>query len=130
MRRSIEVMAKSKAAKNGEERVTTNRDNIRHLEYFNNGQWRHSSKCKEFTNRECQVKWPDSSLEFVILVWYCAFQLMLYVNSNVQDSRYIIFSLRHESSISSFMINPVHPFSFIFFFSVVNISLFISTSSK
>jgi hypothetical protein len=56
MKRSIEMMAKPKATKNGQERVTTNRDNVKHLEYFNNGQWRHSSKCKEYTNPECQVK--------------------------------------------------------------------------
>jgi hypothetical protein len=78
MKRSIEIMVKSKAAKNGEERVTTNRDDIRHLEYFNNGQWRHSSKCKEFTNRECQVKWLDNSLEFVISFWYYVFLPVFY----------------------------------------------------
>jgi len=32
------MMVKSITAKNGNERITTNRDNIRHLEYFNNGQ--------------------------------------------------------------------------------------------
>ena len=53
MRRRIEIMAKSTSAKNGNERITTNRDNIRHLEYFNNGQWRHSDKCRKFTNKEC-----------------------------------------------------------------------------
>jgi len=31
-------MTKSTSAKNGNERITTNRDNIRYLEYFNNGQ--------------------------------------------------------------------------------------------
>ncbi|MFZ0254024.1 MAG: hypothetical protein WAL28_09510 [Nitrososphaeraceae archaeon] len=54
-------MQKSKAAKNGEQRITTNRDNIRHLEYFNNGQWRHSDKCRQFTNKECTFKSPKSS---------------------------------------------------------------------
>ena len=49
-------MARSTTAKNGHERITTNRDNIRHLEYFMNGQWRHSYKCKEFTNKECVIK--------------------------------------------------------------------------
>ena len=39
MRSGIEMMTKSTTAKNGNERITTtNRDNIRHLEYFNNGQ--------------------------------------------------------------------------------------------
>ena len=56
MRRRIEVMAKSTSAKNGNERITTNRDNIKHLEYFNNGQWRHSDKCSQFTNKECKLK--------------------------------------------------------------------------
>jgi hypothetical protein len=56
MRRGIEMMAKSTIAKNGNERVTTNRDNVKHLEYFNNGQWRHSDKCREFTNKECMIK--------------------------------------------------------------------------
>jgi hypothetical protein len=55
MRRRIEIMAKSTSAKNGHERITTNRDNMRHLEYFNNGQWRHSDKCRKFTNKECSL---------------------------------------------------------------------------
>ena len=56
MRRRMEMMAKSTNAKNGNERITTNRDNIKHLEYFNNGQWRHSDKCSQFTNKECKLK--------------------------------------------------------------------------
>lgn len=48
-------MAKSTSAKNGNERITTNRDNIRHLEYFNNGQWRHSDNCRKLTNKECSL---------------------------------------------------------------------------
>lgn len=55
MRRRVEMMPKSKATKNGEQRITTNRDKTRHLEYFNNGQWRHSDKCREFTNKECSL---------------------------------------------------------------------------
>jgi hypothetical protein len=55
-------MAKSTTAKNGHERVTTNRDNAKHLEYFNNGQWRHSDKCREFTNKECMIKRVNRSL--------------------------------------------------------------------
>jgi hypothetical protein len=62
MRRGVEMMAKSTATKNGQERITTDRDSARHLEYFNNGQWRHSSKCREFTNKDCRIKIPDSSL--------------------------------------------------------------------
>jgi hypothetical protein len=50
------MMPKSKGTKNGEQRITTNRDNIRHLEYFNNGQWRHSDKCREYTNKACLVR--------------------------------------------------------------------------
>lgn len=55
------MMPRSIAAKNGQERITTNRDNVRHLEYFNNGQWRHSDKCSKFTNKECRFKSPNSS---------------------------------------------------------------------
>lgn len=56
MRRGVEILAKSTNAKNGDERITTDRENARHLEYFNNGQWRHSDKCKDFTNKECTFK--------------------------------------------------------------------------
>lgn len=55
------MMPKPTAAKNGQERVTTKPDNTRHLEYFNNGQWRHSDKCHEFTNKDCKVKRSNSS---------------------------------------------------------------------
>jgi hypothetical protein len=61
MKRRVEIMSQSNTTKNGQERVTTNRDNIRHLEYFMNGQWRHSHRCKEFTNKECTVKVQTSS---------------------------------------------------------------------
>jgi hypothetical protein len=46
-------MARSTSAKNGHERVVNDRDNAKHLEYFMNGQWRHSNNCKDFTNKEC-----------------------------------------------------------------------------
>lgn len=62
MRRGVEIMARSSAAKNGQERVITDRDNSRHLQYFNNGQWRHSEKCREYTNKECKVKRLNNSL--------------------------------------------------------------------
>ena len=62
MRRGVEIMAKSTNAKNGDERITTDRENTRHLEYFNNGQWRHSDKCREFTNKECTIKTLNRSL--------------------------------------------------------------------
>jgi len=48
------MMAKSTSTKNGQRRVITNRDNIRHLEYFMNGQWRHSARL-EFTNKDCTL---------------------------------------------------------------------------
>jgi len=51
----IEMMAKSTSAKNGQQRVITNRDNIRHLEYFMNGQWRHSARCRVYK----QGLYPD-----------------------------------------------------------------------
>jgi len=56
MRRGVEVMSKSKSTKNGQERIVTDRDNAKHLQYFNNGQWRHSEKCREFTNKDCKIK--------------------------------------------------------------------------
>lgn len=55
-------MARSTVAKNGQERIITDRDNSRHLQYFNNGQWRHSEKCREYTNKECKVKRLNNSL--------------------------------------------------------------------
>jgi hypothetical protein len=55
------MMPKPTAAKNGQERIATKADNTRHLEYFNNGQWRHSDKCREYTNKECTVKRSNSS---------------------------------------------------------------------
>ena len=62
MRREVEIMAKSTAAKNGQERIITDRDNSRHLQYFNNGQWRSSEKCREYTNKECKVMRLNNSL--------------------------------------------------------------------
>lgn len=49
-------MGKSITAKNGHERVTTDRDNNKHLQFFMNGQWRHSDKCKQLANKDCGVK--------------------------------------------------------------------------
>jgi len=39
--------------KNGHQRIVEDRDNIKHLEVFFNGRWIHDSKCREFTNKEC-----------------------------------------------------------------------------
>ncbi|HSA73861.1 MAG TPA: hypothetical protein VLD84_07905 [Nitrososphaeraceae archaeon] len=55
------MMPKPTSAKNGQERIATKPDNTRHLEYFNNGQWRHSDKCRDFTNKDCKVKRSNSS---------------------------------------------------------------------
>lgn len=55
MRRRVEMMDRTSTSKNGQERVISDRDKIKHLQYFNNGQWRHSDKCKNFTNKECVV---------------------------------------------------------------------------
>ena len=62
MRKNIEIIDNSKSAKNGSERITTDRDNIRHREFFMNGQWRHSPKCKQFTNQDCTVKTDTVSI--------------------------------------------------------------------
>ena len=56
-------MARSTSAKNGQERVVNDRDNAKHLEYFMNGQWRHSNNCKDFTNKECTFKTVMSNLD-------------------------------------------------------------------
>ncbi|MDP9306088.1 MAG: hypothetical protein M3O68_07080 [Thermoproteota archaeon] len=56
-------MGRSTTAKNGQERVITDRDNIKHLQYFANGQWRHSDKCKKFTNKECDIKTVKNTLQ-------------------------------------------------------------------
>ncbi len=55
-RKRIEMMGRSTTAKNGQERVITDRDNIQHLQYFVNRQWRHSDKCKVLTNKDCTIK--------------------------------------------------------------------------
>lgn len=68
MRRGVEVMSKSTSAKNGHERIVTDRENSRHLEYFNNGQWRHSEKCREFTNKDCKIKKPKQLIVFFIII--------------------------------------------------------------
>ncbi len=62
MRKRLEMMGRSTTAKNGHERVITDRDNIKHLEYFMNGQWQHSDNCKDFTNKECTLKTIKNSL--------------------------------------------------------------------
>jgi len=62
MRKRVEIMNRTNTAKNGHERITSDRDNFKHLQYFTNGQWRHSDKCKQITNSECTVsvyKSPD-----------------------------------------------------------------------
>jgi hypothetical protein len=56
MKRRVEKMGRSNTTKNGQERIVSDRDNKKHLEYFMNGQWRHSDKCREFTNKDCRVK--------------------------------------------------------------------------
>ena len=63
MRKRVEMMARSTSAKNGQERVVNDRDNAKHLEYFMNGQWRHSNNCKDFTNKECTFKIVKSNLD-------------------------------------------------------------------
>ena len=56
MRDRVEMMNKSTTAKNGQKRFVSDRDNQRHLQYFMNGQWRHSDRCKDSTNKDCNVK--------------------------------------------------------------------------
>jgi hypothetical protein len=40
--------------KNGYQRVTVDREDMRHLEVFNNGSWRHDAACREYTNKDCR----------------------------------------------------------------------------
>ena len=43
--------------RNGDTRVTVDRDNAQHLEFFMNGSWRHNQeRCREHTNKECKRK--------------------------------------------------------------------------
>ena len=39
MRKKVEMMARPTSAKNGHERIVSDRDNAKHLQYFMNGQW-------------------------------------------------------------------------------------------
>jgi hypothetical protein len=55
MRRRVEIMQRTGTAKNGHERIASDRDNIKHLQYFSNGQWRHRDRCRQFTNKEFSV---------------------------------------------------------------------------
>ena len=49
----IQLMQKSSTAKNGQTRIVEDRDTNKHLEFFTNGSWRHSPKCKDITNKNC-----------------------------------------------------------------------------
>ena len=57
MRKAIETIRKSNTAKNGDERVIIDSNNNKHLEFFMNGSWRHSNKCKIVVNNQCIKKW-------------------------------------------------------------------------
>ena len=56
MRKVIEISRKSNTAKNSDERIITDSNSNKHLEFFMNGSWRHSYKCKNFTNNQCTKK--------------------------------------------------------------------------
>jgi hypothetical protein len=56
MRRQVQMMGRSTTSKNGHERVVTDRDNQKHLQYIMNGQWGHSEKRNQFTNSQCTNK--------------------------------------------------------------------------
>ncbi|HET7643371.1 MAG TPA: hypothetical protein VFK40_07670 [Nitrososphaeraceae archaeon] len=53
MKKAIETMRRSNTAKNGDERIITDNYNNKHLEFFMNGSWRHSNKCKMNVNNQC-----------------------------------------------------------------------------
>ena len=56
MRKVIEIIRKSSTAKNCDERIILDSNNNKHLEFFMNGSWRHSNKCKNATNSQCTKK--------------------------------------------------------------------------
>ena len=63
MRKAIETIRKSNTAKNGDERVIIDSNNNKHLEFFMNGSWRHSNKCKIVVNNQCIKKW---NIQFIL----------------------------------------------------------------
>lgn len=55
-RRESPKLVGSGAPKNGQERTVTDRDGVKHLEYFVNGSWRHhSTRCRLWVNKECRL---------------------------------------------------------------------------
>ncbi|MGD1834979.1 MAG: hypothetical protein ACPKQO_04590 [Nitrososphaeraceae archaeon] len=56
MKRQIEFFAKSTSTKNFDERIIVDSNKDKHLEYFMNGSWRHSSNCKKHVNNTCTRK--------------------------------------------------------------------------
>ena len=48
-------MGEHKNPRNEHQRVTENRDSIKHLEVFFKGLWIHDDKCRGFTNKECNT---------------------------------------------------------------------------
>jgi len=56
MRKVIETIRKSNTAKNTDERVIIDNNNNKHLEFFMNGSWRHSHRCKSVVNSQCIKK--------------------------------------------------------------------------
>ena len=56
MRKVIETIRKSNTAKNNDERIIIDNNNNKHLEFFMNGSWRHSNKCKAIVNNQCVKK--------------------------------------------------------------------------
>jgi hypothetical protein len=43
-----------KSPKDGQQRTVDDRDGGKHLEYFRNGSWRHSSECRARVNKDCR----------------------------------------------------------------------------
>jgi len=55
-RRDSPKLIPSNSPKNGHERTVTDRDGVKHLEYFVNGSWRHyTAKCRLWVNKECRL---------------------------------------------------------------------------
>jgi len=56
MKKAIETLRRSNTVKNRDERIIIDNNNNNHLEFFINGSWRHSNKCKINVNNQCIKK--------------------------------------------------------------------------
>jgi hypothetical protein len=48
------VKERSSSPRDGQQRIVEDRDGEKHIEYFRNGSWRHSTTCKITVNKNCR----------------------------------------------------------------------------